>query len=56
MAMNGIYNPETLEQLINTVDHIHNTTSSNGKLFTGQEGLLTLRSLYDVHKAYNITP
>ena len=44
--MYGIYNTETLEQLINTVHGIHNTTSSNEKLFAGQEGSLTLRSLY----------
>ena len=29
MFMYGIYNAETLEQLINTAHHIHNTTSSN---------------------------
>ena len=34
--MYGIYNAETLEQLISTVHHIHNTTSSNEKLFAGQ--------------------
>ena len=33
MVMYGIYNAETLEELINTVHHIHNTTSSNEKLF-----------------------
>ena len=46
MVMYGIYNAETLEQLINTVHHIHNTTSSNEKLFAGQKGSLTLGSLY----------
>ena len=46
MLMHGIYNAETLEQLINTVHHIHNTTSSNEKLFAGQQSSLTLRSLY----------
>ena len=35
MVMYRIYNAETLEQLINTVHHIHNTTSSNEKLFVG---------------------
>ena len=45
MVMYGIYNAETLEQLINTVHHIDNTTS-NEKLFAGQEGSLTLQSLY----------
>ena len=46
MVMYGIYNAETLEQLMNTVHCIHNTTSSNEKLFTGQEGSLTLQSIY----------
>ena len=46
MVMYGIYNAETVEQLINTVHHIYNTTSSNEKLFTEQRGSLTLRSLY----------
>ena len=41
-----IYNEETLEKLINTVHHIHNTTTSNEKLFAGQEGSLTLQSLF----------
>ena len=44
--MYGIYNAETLEKLINTVHHIYNTTSSHERLFVGQQGLLTLRSLY----------
>ena len=42
MVMYSIYNAETLEQLINIVHHIHNTTSSTEKLFAGQEGSLTL--------------
>ena len=42
MVIYGIYNAGTLEQLINTVHHIHNTTSSNEKLFAGKEGSLTL--------------
>ena len=46
MLKYGIYNPETLEKLINTVHHIHNTTSSHERLFVGQQGSLTLRSLY----------
>ena len=36
MVMYGTYNAETLEQLINTVQDIHKTTSSNEKLSTGQ--------------------
>ena len=46
MIMYGIYNAETLEQLISTIHCIHNTTSSNEKLFAGQQSSLTLRSLY----------
>ena len=44
--MYGIYNAETLEKLINTVHHIHNTTSSQKKLFAGKQSSLTLKSLY----------
>ena len=33
-------------KLINTVHHIHNTTSSHERLFAGQQSSLTLRSLY----------
>ena len=39
MLMYGIYNTETLEKLINTVHHIHNTTSSHERLFAGQQNL-----------------
>ena len=46
MLMYGIYNAETLEKFINTVHHIHNTTTSHERLFAGQERSLTLRSLY----------
>ena len=46
MVVYGIYNAETLEQLINTVHHIHNTTSPNEKIFAGQWGTATLQSLY----------
>ena len=46
MLMCGIYNTEMLEKLINTVHHIHNTTSSHEGLFVGQQSSLTLRSLY----------
>ena len=46
MLMYGIYNAEMLEKLINTVYHIHNTTSSHERLFAGQQSSLTLRSLY----------
>ena len=46
MLMYGIYNAETLEKLINTVHHIHNTTSSHEKLFAGQQSSLRFKSLY----------
>ena len=46
MVMYGIYNAETLEQVINTVHHIHNTTSSNKKLFAGQHSTTLLQCLY----------
>ena len=46
MLMHGVYNAETLEKLINTVHHIHSTTSSHERLFAGQQSSLTLRSLY----------
>ena len=36
MLMYGIYNAETLEKLINTVQEIHNVTSSHEKLFPGE--------------------
>ena len=43
MLMYGTYNAETLERLINTVHHIHNTNSSHERLFAGQQSSLTLR-------------
>ena len=43
MFMHGVYNAEMLEMLINTVHHIHNTTSSHERLFTGEQSSLTLR-------------
>ena len=36
MLMYGVYNAETLERLINTVHHIHNTTFSHERLFAEQ--------------------
>ena len=41
MVMYGIYNAETLEQLINMVHCIHNTTSSNERLFAEQNSSLS---------------
>ena len=46
MHMYGIYNAKTLEQLIDAVHKIHNTTSSHKRIFAGQQGSLTFRSLY----------
>ena len=46
MLMYGVYDAETLEKLINTVHHIHNTTSFHERLSAGQQSSLTLRSLY----------
>ena len=43
MLMYGIYNAETLEKLINTMHHIHNTTSLHERLFAGEQRSLTLR-------------
>ena len=36
MLMYRIYNAETLEKLINTVQELHNVTSSHERLFTGE--------------------
>ena len=46
MLMYGIYNAETLEKLINTVQEIHNLTSSHEKLFTGEHNPILFRLLY----------
>ena len=46
MLMYGIYNAETLEKLINTVDEIHNATSSHEKLFAGKHNPSLFRMLY----------
>ena len=46
MLMYGIYNAETLEKLINTVQEIHNLTSSHEKLFAGEHNPTLFRLLY----------
>ena len=46
MLMYGIYNAETLEKLINTVQEIHNVTSSHEKLFAGEHNPTHFRLLY----------
>ena len=46
MLMYGIYNAETLENLINTVQEIHNVTSSHGKCFAGEHNPTIFRLLY----------
>ena len=46
MLMYGIYNVETLEKLINTVQEIHNITSSHEKLIAGEHNPTIFRLLY----------
>ena len=46
MLICGIYNAEMLEKLIKTVHGIHNTTSSNERLFAGECNNATFRILY----------
>ena len=36
MVMYGVYNAETLGKLINAVHQMHNTTTPNERLFTGE--------------------
>ena len=45
MLMYGIYNAETSEKLINTVQEIHNVTSSHEKLFAGEHNPTIFRLL-----------
>ena len=40
MLMYGIYNAETLEKLINTVQEIYNVTSSHERLFAWENTIL----------------
>ena len=46
MLMYRIYNAETLEILINTVQEIHNVTSSHERLFAGEPNPALYRLLY----------
>ena len=46
MLMYRIYNADTLEKLINTVQEIHNVTSSHEKLFAGEHNPAIFRLLY----------
>ena len=46
MLMYGIYNAETLEKLINTVQELHNVTSSHEMLFAGEHNPTLFRILY----------
>ena len=46
MLMYRIYNTDTLEKLINTVQEIHNVTSSHEKLFAGEHNPAIFRLLY----------
>ena len=36
MVMYGVYNAETLKKLMNTIHQVHNTTTPNERLFTGE--------------------
>ena len=46
MLMYGIHNADTLEKLINTVQEIHNVTSSHEKRFAGEHHPAIFRLLY----------
>ena len=46
MLMYRIYNAKTLEKLINTVQELHNVTSSHEKLLTGEHNPALFRILY----------
>ena len=46
MLMYGIYNVETLEKLINTVQEIHNAISSHEKMFAGEHSPSLFRMFY----------
>ena len=46
MLMYGIYNGDTLDELINTVKEIHNVTSSHDRLFAGEHKPAIFRLLY----------
>ena len=46
MLMLRIYNAETLEKLINTVQELHNVTSSHEKLLAGEHNPTLFRILY----------
>ena len=46
MLMYGIYNAETLEKLINTVQDIHNVTSSHKRLFAEEHNPALFRLLH----------
>ena len=46
MLMYRIYNAEMLEKLINSVQEMHNVTSSHEKLFAGEHNPTLFRILY----------
>ena len=56
MVMCSIYNAETLEQLINTIHGIHNTTSSNENYLWDIQVKQHFNPYMQMHKAYNTTP
>ena len=45
MVMNGVYNAEALEKLINTIHHMHNTTTPNERLFADEISTVFTRYL-----------
>ena len=45
MVMHGVYNSDTLEDLIDTAHKLHNRTTWNEKLFSGQ--------IYNWYKYYS---
>ena len=51
MEMYGVYNAETLEDLIPAVHHMHNSTMEIEKLFAGE--LNTVYTWYIMHQAHN---
>ena len=52
MLMYGIYNAETLEKLINTVQELHNVTSSHEKLFAGDHNPALFKNYVYEHLRY----
>ena len=43
MVMYGVYNAETLEKLINSAHQMHNSTTPNKRLFTGELNMVFMQ-------------